>query len=460
MHPTTGVRDRVLAAYARSTNVTALTPRERRWLVAIALVALALRVWWVIYAARPTRGLHDPLFYSLYANSIAEGDGYRLVAGPSRGEPTAYYPIGYPATLAAIFWLMYRLPFGDNEPVAAAVFNLLLGMATVGLVFELARRMFDNRTGLVAAGIVALYPNLIFHTAVVLTETLFIFVVLLALLVVLWRPWTRPLGWRRLLLVGALIGFSALVRPISLSFLPALFIVWLLAGFGRRRSLHHVALVTVGAATVIAPWTIRNAIVMNSPVLISTNMGDNLCIGRHPGASGAFDVDLDPNTPDDEDYCFRDLGDLTRPAYEIRRNDRTTERALRYIREHPLDELRLLFWRAYYTFESDTDGLDAAESYRQDRFIRPRTREVLETLANFWYWSTSALALLGMRFFVSRGDPRRPFFLVAMALLALTPLVFFGDTRFHVPVLPLLSIAAAATIIAIRDNLDNVGTAE
>jgi hypothetical protein len=29
-----------------------------------------------------------------------------------------------------------------------------------------------------------------------------------------------------------------------------------------------------------------------------------------------------------------------------------------------------------------------------------------------------------------------------------------------VPVLPLLSIAAAATIIAIRDNLDNVGTAE
>jgi 4-amino-4-deoxy-L-arabinose transferase-like glycosyltransferase len=456
MHPTTGVRDRLLAAYGRGTGVTALTPRERRWLAAIVLVAFALRVWWVIYATRPAQGLHDPLFYSVYGRSIAEGDGYRLASGPGAGEPTAYYPVGYPAALGAVFWVMYRLPFGNNEPMAAALFNVVLAVATVWLAFEVARRLFDNRIGLVAAAIIALYPNLIFHTAVVLTETLFNFVVMGALLLLFWRPWTEALGRTRLLVFGALVGFSALVRPISVTFLPGLFVVWIVTGFGWRRAIHHVALIAAGTALVIAPWTVRNAIVMNSPVLISTNFGDNLCIGRHPGASGAFDFDLSATGAQGVDYCFHDLGDETRPAYEIRRNDLTTDRALDYLREHPVDELRLLFWRAYYTFESDTDGLDAAESYREDRFIRPRNREVLETLANFWYWSTSALGILGVIFVASRRKPRRLFFGVAMLLLAVTPLIFFGDPRFHVPVVPLIAITAAAALVTIRANLARV----
>ena len=456
MHATTRprLRDRVVLAYSRGTDVAALSPRERRWLAAIVLVAFGLRLWWVIYAARPARGFHDPLFYSIYGRSIADGDGYRLVNGPQEGQPTAYYPVGYPAALGFIFAIMKLFPFGENEPVAIGAFNLLLGLGTVLLVFEAGRRLFDSRIGLVAAGLIAVYPNLIFHTGVALTETLFNFLMMSALVVIIWRPWSGRFGRGQLVLFGALLGLSALVRPISFLVLPGLLVVWLLAGLDRRRAVQYLAVIGVTAAVVIAPWTIRNVIVMKSPVLISTNLGDNLCIGRHPGATGAFDVNINPNAISRTDYCFHDLGDTTRPAYEIRRNSLTMERGLKYLREHPLDELRLAFWKVYFTVQNDYDGLDAAESYGTSKFIRPRTRAVFETAANFWFWSTSALGLLGLKFFTSRRHPRRQFFLAAMVGLFLPVVIFFGDVRFHIPVVPLLVIAAAATIVTICTNVD------
>jgi 4-amino-4-deoxy-L-arabinose transferase-like glycosyltransferase len=455
MHATTRprLRDRVVLAYSRGTDVAALTRRERRWLAAIVLVAFGLRLWWVIYAARPARGFHDPLFYSIYGRSIADGDGYRLVNGPQQGQPTAYYPVGYPAVLGFIFAIMKLFPFGENEPVAVGAFNLLVGLATVLLVFEAGRRLFDNRIGLVAAGLIAVYPNLIYHTGVALTETFFNFLMMGALVVLVWRPWSRRFGHGQLALFGALLGLSALVRPISFLVLPGLLVVWLLAGLGWRRAIGYLAVIGVTAAVVIAPWTIRNVIVMNSPVLFSTNLGDNLCIGRHPGATGAFDVNINPNDISRTDYCFHDLGDTTRPAYEIRRNSLTLRRGLEYMRKHPIDEFRLAFWKVYYTVQNDYDGLDAAESYGTSRFIRPRTRAVFETAANFWFWSTSALGLLSLRFFTSRRHPRRQFFLAAMVGLAAPVVIFFGDVRFHLPVMPLLLIAAAVTIVAICTNV-------
>ena len=38
----------------------------------------------------------------------------------------------------------------------------------------------------------------------------------------------------------------------------------------------------------IIPWTIRNAIRLHGFVPISTNTGDNLCIGHGEGATGSF----------------------------------------------------------------------------------------------------------------------------------------------------------------------------
>ena len=74
-----------------------MTTRERLVLGGILAVALVLRVAWCFHAARlPAGGLHDPNFYYLYGQQLANGLGYRLLDG----SPTAYYPPGYPMALA------------------------------------------------------------------------------------------------------------------------------------------------------------------------------------------------------------------------------------------------------------------------------------------------------------------------------------------------------------------------
>jgi hypothetical protein len=490
------------------------SPRELWLLAAIIALAAVLRIAWVAYAARDPQGFHDPTFYYVYAGQIADGAGYRLLDGSA----TAYYPVGYPATIGAVFALVIRTPIPDNLTLTNGYLQVFLGVATAWLVYEVGRRLFDASVGLLAALWIAVFPNLIYHTAAFLTETLFNLVLMAALAVVLWSDWReRRIGWVRLAIFGALLGFSALVRPISLPFLVLLPIVWLTAGFGWRRALSYAGVAAAATVAVIVPWTVRNAIVMDAPVLISTNLGDNLCIGHYEGALGGFAL---------PDVCFSDepYEGLDHAEFEVQRDGDNREKALEFARENPRAELKLLSRKAYYTWHHDHDGLWAVESYNEDPFIGSRfelqvtpaeitpdqvpyvvaelasiagldagdvnaaikggtpvvlmedvdidvaneirdaklagvhlvtpralQREALERIADIFFFTTISLGGLGLIGFVLRPlEPRRLFFLLALLALAGAPLPFFGDARFHVPVVPLLAISAAWTVLATR----------
>lgn len=429
-----GPRRFVAYLYRRIGPAPACSTRERRWLLVIMLVATVLRLAWILYAAREPRGFHDPTLYGVFAGRIAHGDGYTM----ANGEATAYYPVGYPAALGAVVWLVGMTPLPENIPTTAAVFNLVLGVSTVALTFEVGRRLFDNRIGLVSAALVALWPNLIFHTAVMLTETLFnVFVMAAILLLVALPASTRKIGWRRLAVFGVLLALSALVRPISLTFLPALVVVLAVARFGWRRTVQYVGSAALTVVIVLVPWTIRNVRETGSFVLISTNLGDNLCISRHPGATGAFQS---------VSACVVRAKELTRPNYEVKENSTNIRRATRFVRDHPFSEARLVLLRGYHTIKNDHDGLLASESYGTNRYISSAWRRGLEIVADGYLFAALAFGLLAVPAFVGRARPWHLFFLLAATALAVQPLVFFGDPRFHVPVLPFLAVMVAVTL--------------
>ena len=409
--------------------------RYRTILGAIAAGALAVRLAWVGWASRePSSFFLDPSRYLGYAQQIADGKG--MVEGFT-GDPTAYYPPGYPWFLGIVVWASE--PFTDRVWVAAGVVQAVLGAATVLLAARIARRLSGPVAGLLAAGIMALYPNLIFHTGVLLGETLYnlLFLAFLALLV--GRGWTQSFGWWRLLGCGVLLGLAVMVRPISLAVIPVVAVAFLWSRKDWGVALRWTAVLCVGVAACIVPWTVRNAVRLDAFVLISTNTGDNLCIGHADGATGAFTPLESCRVP----YPFTDGLSAELKA------DKAKQRIARQGFVDNLDREPWLLWRRVYFVwirDGDHDALFAAQAYRQDRWMAIPTEARLIWVADRAYWLVVAAGMVGMVQLARRRQPEA-FVLVGSALVtAAVPLLFFGDSRFKVPVIPLLIIAAACLV--------------
>ena len=118
--------------------------------------------------ARVPAGLYDPARYYGIAGNIAHGRGYADLftmrhGVPVPGEPSAYYPPGYPYFLGAIGWLQRVGVLPHGLPRVAGYVQALLGAATVVMVGVLGRNVWSRRAGVLAAAMLAIYPNLVMH---------------------------------------------------------------------------------------------------------------------------------------------------------------------------------------------------------------------------------------------------------------------------------------------------------
>lgn len=416
-----------------------LDRRSRLILGALVALATAVRLAWVLAAAWRPRSLRDPGLYLLLSEQLADGHGYAYPG--SDGGVTAYYPPGYPAALGAVQWLAGLLPGEVSAFGVAVAFNLVLSVLTVVLVFELGRRLVSVPVGLIAAAVFALWPNLIVHTGLVLTETLFLFLFVLMLLLALATPEVaRAPGWWRVLAVGVLFGLVAMVRPTSLVVAPLFLVLWW--GAGAASAVRRTAVVGAAVLALVVPWTVRNAVRMDSVVLISTNMGDNLCIGHHPGATGAYAV---------PEYCYEGLESGERPAFEIERQNATTDRAFDHMGDDPVVVLTKMPAKLRYTLDRDTDGLWAATDFSARPLWTPRRFEWAKWVADIYYYAVGVVGVIGGVLLLRRPDEaRRRLFLLLTALVQLIPpLLTFGDPRFKMPLYPALAIGFGVAVTAL-----------
>src|SRR5581483_9582357 len=140
------------------------------------------------------------------------------VLSPS-GGPTAFRPPLYPLFLGAVYKVT-----GDSI-VAARLVQAVLGAASVALVWFIARTLFGRRTAYVAAALAAVYPPLVLATVALMSESIFIPLMLVAVLAALYARDGGPHATRWAVVAGAAAGLGMLARPNSVAMLPALVVL-------------------------------------------------------------------------------------------------------------------------------------------------------------------------------------------------------------------------------------------
>jgi 4-amino-4-deoxy-L-arabinose transferase-like glycosyltransferase len=268
-----------------------------RWLLVIVAAAVLLRVAVALLlgdAATPLPGAADQVSYDILAQRVLAGYGFSF--------PTHWYPFTEPNTPTAHWSFLYTLYLAaiyslvGHHPLGARLIQAVISGGGCWLVFRIARRLFDERVGLAAAALSALYAYFIYFGAALMTQAFFIVALLASIdraLEVADRP--RAGAWAAL---GLSLGIGVLLRQTLLLYVPLL-LAWLAWTTRGRMRWRDAALAVALLAMCVLPWTARNYAVFHDFLLLNANGGYFLYASNHPDQGTHFDPNFTARIPDD-----------------------------------------------------------------------------------------------------------------------------------------------------------------
>jgi 4-amino-4-deoxy-L-arabinose transferase-like glycosyltransferase len=419
------------------------------------LLALGLAVrlgWgWVQPADDATIDrLPDQREYLSIARNLLAGRGLYFYDLRFNDTVHAFRTPGYPAFLAACV--------GSVRVVRVA--QAVVDTSTVLAVYLLARALLrgnGNRpAALLAAGLVAFNPFLIYFSALLLTETLFTAMIAWGMLLLAiggrggrlrlpdWalpdepphgmepapRPGLATLLW---LAGGLLLSASALVRP---SGAPLAVLLGIAAAFVNRPvgtayqdhpqyrlpwRLPVGSTMLLLTLLVLLPWAIRNRRLLGHWVWTTTNDGVTLYDGFNPDADGSSDQAF-----------LRGMPQLAAMG-EVGRSEYLSQKAKEFVREHPTRALQLAALKAGRTWSP----VPLSREYGS-------TRNRIIALAY-----TAPFDLLVLAGLLGSSGLRRSakvFLLLPAIYFTAVHMMSVGSVRYRLPVEPPMAVIAASVL--------------
>jgi 4-amino-4-deoxy-L-arabinose transferase-like glycosyltransferase len=405
---------------------------------ALLAIALALRVA-LVAGTSDFAPENDAADYDLLAVSIADQNQFPDSPYAALGSPTALRPPAYPLFLGAVYKV-----FGSQSWTVGRLAGALLGTLTVLLLYLLARQLWGLRTGLVVAGLAAVYPPLIMVNGSLLSEALFLPLMLGAALAVLWVR-SEPGRWTPAIVLGLLCGVAALTRTVGVALLvPAVIGVLMTAGASRGWRARSAAVVVLVAALVIAPWSVRNTVAFDRFVPLSTQGG--------PTAAGAYNSVAAREgrfwgvwrVP----FWLPQFRPLVRGSLDEAEIDSAlSNSAKRYAFDHPAYAIRLFGANTLRFFDVGPSHALITRVWQSEMGIPPSLRRVT-TISFYVAVGLAAIAIMGS--VLGRRLPRIPLFLWLLPLVMyLSVIPIHGAMRYRLPIDPFVLLAGGAGVAAL-----------
>lgn len=405
-------------------------PRFRRHLVLIALGGLALRIAYALWKG-DQEILGDAIFYKLQSQLVAEGHGFLtpgLFAFARRSVASAEHPPLY------TLWLTVPHLIGAHGVTALRLWSAVLGLGTILLAGLAGRELAGDRSGLLAAGFVAVSPLLVMTDGLIMSEaitatTVAASVWLTARALRLATPGAA--AW-----AGAAIGLAALARAELVLILPIVALGLLLrrgGGPAKRRWGLAGALVAAGVL-VMTPWVVRNLVTFERPVTLSdgwdlTAIGANCHTTYYGPLIGVNDLRCGsrvPETRNDQSVAFA----------EARRI------GVAYARHHVDRWPAVAFARLGRTFGFFNVGQQIGLDHEFER------RERAISTAGLVVWWLSVIAGIGGLVALRRRRVSLLPILAPVGAVAIGVVVTYGNTRLRVPADVAMLVAAAVGVDA------------
>jgi 4-amino-4-deoxy-L-arabinose transferase-like glycosyltransferase len=395
-----------------------------RALTTVFLAALLVRVLFVL--PMPADSLRTPISSDFTVDARAYVDIARALEEHGHFgygvRKTAFRPPLYPVMLAAVFSV------AGESFLLVRLLQALLGALACAALYGLGRLLFGVRGGLLAGLALAVYPFALYFTGEMMTETLF-----LTLTVSSAYATVRVLrggSWRWAIAAGLLWGLATLCRPMAVGYVGVIGLLGLL-GFAlpRLRVLRPLAGAALLALLLLVPWSVRNSLLFERPVFLTTYTGHNLYKGL-PGKDNVTAIE-------DVGYNKTIIED---PDVEVLPADEAT-----------LDERSLAFFKRAL---ADDPGAWIAEKLRGVRrlWFDFNLGGRLASLAGLALGVAGAfyLGALVLAAFAAVDLARRRAFLallVPLGMIAVTAFMyfpFFSGKRFRIPTIdPYLLLLAA-----------------
>ncbi len=418
----------------------------------VALLVRLVHVWQLRRSPYFSLLMGDSRGYDEWAQRIAGGEWL--------GHEVFYQAPLYPYLLGIIYAVAGR------HLLLVRIVQALIGSASCALLALAAARLFSRRAGIAAGLMLALYAPAIFFDGLLQKSVLDVFFVCLALWLISRSEGTAEIAktaeeraendiphraqrspWFLLYAgLGLTMGGLALTRENALVFIVVI-LGWIVVNVERRTSiaerLKRCAVFLAGIAIILVPVAARNSYVGGGFYVTTSQFGPNLYIGNNPAADGTY-------------QSLR----FGRGAPEYERQD-ATELAERALRKRLTPSEVSSYWTdKAIDFATSSPGAWLSLMARKVALLWNAT-EMVDTESQEAYaeWSLPLrvgglvghfgvlvpLALFGV--FVTWPLRSRIWVLYAMTLTyAASVVVFYVFARYRYPLVPLLTLFAAAGI--------------